>query len=276
MGSAVVFSAALKGKVDKTKKSAKYEVRYALGAKEGKVRLSLAGQPNMEFVFQYLPKGSPDLKIKITRSKTGSVIQWTGLASRGGEEYLNYKNKIDFKEISDAFTLDVESKFHVNDKSVLHPVFCSYGCFNDRSANMKVLVKKNTPYKFSVDIELFKDAQSVLTVDINTTGNPSIEFTADHKPGSYLKVSSNTRSLKSFSVIKVAGSNERKIELNGKELVRAGFSKGDNEISNTVTLPDGKSLTTTLSWEKDDMTANKVHLNLDGTERKLDLVAEWN
>merc|ERR1712210_214303 len=72
-------------------------------------------------------------------------------------------------------------------------------------------------------------------------------------PGSYLKVTSNTRSLKSFSVVKVAGSNERKIELNGKELVRAGFAKGDN-----------------------DMTKNKVHLNLDGTERKLDLVAEWN
>merc|ERR1740128_686208 len=268
MGSAVVFSTALKGKVDKTKKSAKYEVRYALGAKEGKVRLSLAGQPNMEFVFQYLPKGSPDLKIEITRSKVGSVIQWTGLASRGGEEYLNYKNKIDFKEISDAFTLDVESKFHVNDKSVLHPVFCSYGCFNDRSANMKVPVKKNTPYKFSVDIELFKDAQSVLTVDINTinnpyvfklsaprilpkylpTGNPSIEFTADHKPGSYLKVSSNTRSLKSFSVIKVAGSNERKIELNGKELVRAGFSKGDNEISNTVTLQGGHEPVAKTAW----------------------------
>lgn len=296
MGSAVVFSAVLKGKVDATKKSAKYEVRYALASREGKVRLSLVGQPNMEFSFQYLPKGSTDLKIKITRSKAGNVIQWSGLASRGGEEYLNYKNKIEYKEISDAFTLDVNSKFHVNDKSVLHPMFCTYGCFNDRSANMKVLVKKNTPYKLSVDIELFKDAQSVLTLDINTinnpyvfkvsaprilpkilpTGNPSIEFTADHKPGSYLKVTSNTRSLKSFSVVKVAGSNERKIELNGKELVRAGFAKGDNEISNTVTLPNGKSLTTTLSWERDDMTKNKVHLNLDGTERKLDLVAEWN
>merc|ERR1719341_3117729 len=194
MGSAVVFSAVLKGKVDATKKSAKYEVRHALASREGKVRLSLVGQPNMEFSFQYLPKGSTDLKIKITRSKVGNVIQWSGLASRGGEEYLNYKNKIEYKEISDAFTLDVNSKFHVNDKSVLHPMFCTYGCFNDRSANMKVLVKKNTPYKLSVDIELFKDAQSVLTLDINTINNPSVEFTADHKPGSYLKVTSNTRS----------------------------------------------------------------------------------
>merc|ERR1711911_520357 len=124
---------------------------------------------------------------------------------------------------------------------------------------------------------------SVLTLDINTinnpyvfkvsaprilpkilpTGNPSIEFTADHKPGSYLKVTSNTRSLKSFSVVKVAGSNERKIELNGKELVRAGFAKGDNEISNTVTLPNGKSLTTTLSWERDDMTKNQGAMTFD-------------
>merc|ERR1711973_1054020 len=61
---------------------------------------------------------------------------------------------------------------------------------------------------------------------------------------------SNTNVLKSFKIEKMAG-DMRRVELNGKELVKAGFSQADNSISQTTTLPDGRSLTTTISWKSD-------------------------
>ena len=48
----------------------------------------------------------------------------------------------------------------------------------------------------------------------------------------------------------------------------------------THTLSNGKSLTTTITWKNrwdspNFLLDNKVHVNLDGTERKLDLNMDW-
>jgi len=155
--------------------------------------------------------------------------------------------------------------------------------------------KKDKPYRMDFDLNLFKDNDEVVMVDINTlaspyvfkvnaprilpkilpTGRESIEFEADHNPGQYLHVKSNTNILSSFNVDKL-GNGMRKIELNGKELLQADFNKGDNMVSQTTTLPDGKSLTTTIKWDSDNMKKNKVNLKLDGTERNLDADFEWD
>merc|ERR1712035_13084 len=84
-----------------------------------------------------------------------------------------------------------------------------------------------------------------------------------------------TNVLKSFKIEKMAG-NTRRVELNGKELVKAGYTQGDNSISQTTTLPDGRSLTTTISWETDNLQKNKVNVKLDGTERKLNADLSWD
>merc|ERR1712200_259268 len=81
---------------------------------------------------------------------------------------------------------------------------------------------------------------------------------------------------KTFSVEKTGKGDERKITLDGKELIRGAASMGKNEISNSVTLPDGKSLTTTIKWKHDDLKCNKVEIKLDGTDRKLDAQMEWD
>ena len=54
----------------------------------------------------------------------------------------------------------------------------------------------------------------------------------------------------------------------------------DKRFSTTQTLVNGRSLTTTISWKNDwgstiFLLDNKVHVNLDGTERKLDMAMEW-
>merc|ERR1712038_1263476 len=57
-------------------------------------------------------------------------------------------------------------------------------------------------------------------------------------------------------------------------------AKIDKRFTTTQTLSNGKSLTTTITWKNrwDSpifLLDNKVHVNLDGTERKLDLNMDW-
>merc|ERR1712198_475388 len=279
-----------------TKDQVKAEMRYVgMGhIKEGKVKFAINKKGS--FMFQYLPKEGLDLKINVDRAVNGDVTTWKGLATRNNEEYLKYDNKITRKATAAAYTIDAESKFHVSAKSKLHPVFCKYGCFNDRTMDAKIYVDKAKPHKFSVDVHLKKDNEEVLTIEMNTRNSPyvfkifaprilpkilptkreSIEFSADHKPGQYIKVTSNTNAISSFSVEKTGNGEERKITLNGKELVRGSASRGNNEISNTIKLPDGKHLTSTVKWRDDDMQCNKVEVILKGSERKLDAFMEWD
>jgi len=274
----------------------KAEMRYVGMGHIGEGKVKFAINKKGSFMFQYLPKAGLDLKINIDRTVSGDVTTWKGLATRNGEEYLKYDNKITRKATAAAYTIDAESKFHVSGKSKLYPVFCKYGCFNDRTMDAKIYVDKAKPHKFSVDVHLKKDNEEVLTIEMNTRNNPyvfkifaprilpkilptrreSIEFSADHKPGHYIKVSSNTNAISSFSVEKTGNGEERKITLNGKELVRGSASQGNNEISNTIKLPDGRHLTTTVKWRDDDMQCNKVEVILKGSERKLDATMEWD
>merc|ERR1711914_22844 len=279
-----------------TKDQVKAEMRYVgMGhIKEGKVKFAINKKGS--FMFQYLPKEGLDLKINVDRAVNGDVTTWKGLATRNNEEYLKYDNKITRKATAAAYTIDADSKFHVSEKSKLYPVFCNYGCFNDRTMTARIYVDKAKPYKFTADIHLKKDNEEVLTIEMNTRNSPyvfkifaprilpkilptkreSIEFSADHKPGQYIKVTSNTNAISSFSVEKTGNGEERKITLNGKELVRGSASRGNNEISNTIKLPDGKHLTTTVKWRDDDMQCNKVEVILKGSERKLDAFMEWD
>lgn len=288
----------MKGKLDKSAGNAKYEIRYSTVAfGEGKLRFSRTKNPDGGAMkAQFLPKTGLDLVFDGKRVVgADNSMNLRAKVTRGGENYLEYNIDLKPDNTADGYQMNVESQFDVNEKSLLYPVFCSYGCFKRRSLNAKMFVNKDKPYKIDFDVHLFKDAEEVLTVDIDTrqspyvmkliaprilpkilpTGRKSIEFEADHVPGKYLHVKSNTNMLSSFNVDKL-GNGMRKVELNGKELMQADFSKGDNTISQTTTLPDGRSLTTTVSWDTDDMKKNKVNLKLDGTERQLDANFEWD
>jgi len=287
----------LKGKLDKMAGSAKYELRYStIAFGDGKLRFSRVKTANGGITkAQYLPKTGLDLKFEGERSMTDDLINLKAKATRGGEEYLKYNLDIEPSDSGAGHEVNVKSEFNINEKSVMYPVFCTYGCFKKRALNARMYSDKEKPYKIDVDVHLFKDADEVLTVDINTmqspyvfkliaprilpkilpTGRSSIEFEADHNPGQYLHVTSNTNMLASFKVDKM-GNGMRKVELNGKELVQADFNMGDNTVSQTTTLPDGRSLTTTVSWQSDDLKKNRVNLKLDGTERQLDSHFEWD
>merc|ERR1711872_270307 len=285
------------GKADPSAQSLKYEVRYsAAGAGEGNLRFSLKGGIKQEMKVQYLPNNGLDLKIQVTREAHSDASRHLHAeVTRGGEKYLEYKNDVIPTFTATSTEVKVDSQFDISEKSMFYAGFCNYGCFKTRTMHSKLFVDKAKPYKFSLEVELTKDGAKVLDMEINSRNNPyifkinaprilpkilptgrsSIEFEADHNPGQYLHVTSNTNMLASFKVDKM-GNGMRKVELNGKELVQADFNMGDNTVSQTTTLPDGRSLTTTVSWQSDDLKKNRVNLKLDGTERQLDSHFEWD
>ena len=292
-----IVNAKLKGKLDKDNHVVKYEVRYtAVGLGEGKIRFGLVGEPNQELKIQYLPKTGLDLKIEVTRDvHDDGSRHWKGLITRGADTYIQYTNDMIPTFKPDSYELSVESRLDVNEKSKVYPIFCTYGCFKQRTLSAKLFVDKATPYKFSANVHVTKDEEDVFNIDLNTRSNPYVfklvaprllpkvtddgrdnfEIEADHSPGQYLKITSNSPRLKSFKVEKIGG-DMRRVELNGKELLRGAFAKGGNEITQTTELPDGRKLTTTISWATEDPKKNKVTVKLDGSERKFDGSLDWD
>jgi len=248
------------------------------------------------YKFGYKPKFGKDLKIILSREqKTPSVSEWHGKATRDNEVYLQYDNTIDRKPVGPDYVIDAESTFHVSSESVFHAIFCRYGCFNDRTMKAQIRFNQDAPRKMSVDVTLTKDSVKVLEIDLQTMNNPykfkvfaprilpkilptgreSVEFDADHKPNQYLKITSNTDLMSSFSVERTGGANnERKIMLNGKELSRG--SAGNRQFSNSINLPNGEKVTVNVNWDSDDTTKNRVVVKATGVSRNLDATLDWD
>jgi hypothetical protein len=217
------------------------------------------------------------------------------LVTRGDDTYIQYTNDMIPTFAADSFQLSVDSKLDVNEKSKIYPIFCAYGCFKQRTLSANLFVDKVTPYKFSLEVAVTKDQESVFTSNLNTRNNPYVfkvvaprllpkitddgrdtfEVSVDHKPTQYLRLTSNSPRVRTLKVEKIDGET-RRVELNGKELFKGAFSKGGNQISQTTELPDGRKLTTTISWATEDSKKNKVTIKLDGTERKFDGFVDWD
>jgi len=142
---------------------------------------------------------------------------------------------------------------------------------------------------------------NVLNVDISTNQKPykfhvffpallgklrpgmtEVDVTVAHEKGQYLemKVNHAGAKFKGFKISRVGGGNMREVEWNGKKLGSGDYTLTDNKFETSTTLSDGRALKTTITWDKKlsadfFLLANKVHVNLDGTERQLDLNMDW-
>jgi len=220
---------------------------------------------------------------------------WKGVITRGPDTYIQYTNDLLPTFGPDSYQLAIESALQVDEKSKLYPIFCTYGCFKQRNLSAKLFVDKAAPYKLSMDLDVTKDDEHVFNLDLNTRNNPKVfklvaprllpkvtddgrdtfEISADHNPGQYLKITSNSPRVKSLKIENIGG-DVRRVELNGKELFKGSFAKGGNQITQSTELPDGRKLTTTIGWATEDAKKNKVTLKLDGTERQFDGFLDWD
>merc|ERR1711963_1031627 len=138
-----------------------------------------------------------------------------------------------------------------NKNVVLNKFYAKAKVDKDGSNVANVLISTNQqPYKFHVFLPalLGKLRPGMQEVDVDVAHNPgtSLEMKVNHAGAKF----------KGFKIAKTGNGNEREITWNGK------------------------SLTTTITWKNrwdspNFLLDNKVHVNLDGTERKLDLNMDW-
>jgi len=231
------------------------------------------------------------------------------VATKGGAMMWKY-NAVTSK-VNDANQLKVGLKgdFELNPQSLLYKMVVSkyriLTPFSKRHSDLEFFWdKKNKNVvmnKFYAKAKIDKDGSNVANVLISTNQKPykfhvflpallgklrpgmqEVDVDFDHKPGTSLemKVNHAGAKFKGFKIAKTGSGNEREITWNGKKLGKGDFTMTDKRFTTTQTLSNGKSLTTTITWKNrwdspNFLLDNKVHVNLDGTERKLDLNMDW-
>merc|ERR1712126_638778 len=162
-----------------------------------------------------------------------------------------------------------------NKNVVLNKFYAKAKVDKDGSNVANVLISTNQqPYKFHVFLPalLGKLRPGMQEVDVDVAHNPgtSLEMKVNHAGAKF----------KGFKIAKTGNGNEREITWNGRKLAKGDFPMTDKRFTTTQTLSNGKSLTPTIPWKNrwdspNFLLDNKVHVNLDGTERKLDLNMDW-
>merc|ERR1712107_197829 len=213
------------------------------------------------------------------------------VATKGGAMMWKY-NAVTSK-VNDANQLKVGLKgdFELNPQSLLYKMVVSkyriLTPFSKRHSDLEFFWdKKNKNVvmnKFYAKAKIDKDGSNVANVLISTNQKPykfhvflpallgklrpgmqEVDVYFDHKPGTSLEMKVN------HAVAK----------FKGFKIGKGDFTMTDKRFTTTQTLSNGKSLTTTITWKNrwdspNFLLDNKVHVNLDGTERKLDLNMDW-
>jgi hypothetical protein len=297
-----IFTAKLKGALDQAPRLFKYEARYSgMVVGEGKVRVSY--ERFKELKFQYLPKVGLtfDMKCELNDDKT-----WTFEATATEDEKKTFEVKTKSSLVNDANTLGFNSKVNwfMEGRGPFYRFFYNMNCLHCLSSfnfESNLAMQKNKLYKFDFDITAFgEDGSSHKEVYI-TTNDKYYALFSEHflnemahvfnsyqrfyedfvvegelSPGKHLKVTSNRDWLKSFLIENVDG-YMRKVEYNGKELMKAGWEKNGKMIKQTVEMPNGKKMDVQVTWETDNFWNNKAKMTFDGPDaQKTETEFEWD
>jgi len=196
-------------------------------------------------------------------------------------ESVLYKNIISKYKILTPFTSRTgEFEFYVNkkDKNVLLNKFYAKGkVMKDGNKRLQFKVTTNeTPYK----LELF--APSLLGK--LKPGMTEAKISAAHNPGKSLEIKTNFEKFTGLKIYRSGAGNERKVEVNGKELAKGDYTLTDNSFSTKITL--GKDyLEPKITWQgklpesrqeaEAFMLSNNVDVKVTGSKRNLDLNLNW-
>merc|ERR1712038_2196379 len=174
-----------------------------------------------------------------------------------------------------------EYEFFVNKKErnvLLHKFHVKGEVKKDGQTAMKLLLSTDEkPYKF----ELF------LPILLNRIYSDMNEYkvSVDHVPGDHLNIQTNGKKFKSFVIAKTGNNNERKIEINGKQLASGDYTLTDNSFKTKITLRNGDWLEPKVTWEgalpKSRSEAEKFFLknnfkvSATGSKRNFDIDLSW-
>jgi len=206
-------------------------------------------------------------------------------------------------EITPAmFTANIDTLFYLPSTTIIHKMFCLYGkgCFNKRQGHMKIVIdranKNALLNKFSIESTIVKDDKMALEMSVSTMNAPytfhinapyflprffsdmtrkTIEGTITHQMGNKLEIHTNCPEFENFAV--TTNGNHRTVMLNGRELTVVDYTTGQKRISQTMELPSGEHLTTTVEWTRDTMKTNEATVTIQITpDRRFNGIFSWD
>merc|ERR1712200_84444 len=228
-----IFSAKLKGKMDKAPKEFMQEVRWT-GAFVGDGKMRVAYKRFHELKVQYLPKNGVTFELVFDREAATNCLHCLR-----------------------SFNLD--SKLRMN-KAKLYKFDFEINSVNEDGSKTKE-VYMTTKDKYYAKFSQHFLEEMAATFDLRTTRFTDFEVEGEWNKGKFLKVTTNREWFKNFKIENMDG-YMRKVEFNGKELMKAGFEKAGKKIKQTVEMPAGPKVDTVLTWETDNYYKNKAKFSL--------------
>merc|ERR1712002_1087544 len=196
-------------------------------------------------------------------------------------ESMLYKNIISQYKILTPFTSRTgEFEIYLNKKGknlVLNKFYAKGKVMKDGAKSLDLLLTTNEkPYKF----ELFAPA----LLDKIKPGMTEAKISVDHNPGQSLEIKTNFEKFTGLKIYKTGSGNERKVELNGKEMVMGDYTLTDNSFSTKITLGNDY-LEPKITWEgklpqtrqeaEAFLLKNNIVVKATGSRRNLDLSLNW-
>ena len=234
------------------------------------------------------------------------------LTKKGGVQMFKLDISTEKINNDNEFKFILHDTLEVNPESVVFKKLISQykflTPFNKRSGEFEIYLNKKDKNllfrKFSVKGKIMKDATKALELLITTNEKPykfelfapailknirdgmtEAKITVEHTPGELLNVVTNFKKFTGFKISKTGSGNERKFEVNGKELVKGDYTLTDHSFSTKITLEDGNYLEPTITWEgslpktKEEATkfllSNNIKVKVAGSKRNLDLSLVW-
>merc|ERR1711887_146196 len=241
-------------------------------------------------------KNGRDVSLKVEKGKVQMFkITWSTEKVNNNKEFrfilhdtldvnpesMLYKNIISQYKILTPFTSRTgEFEIYLNKKAknlVLNKFYAKGKVMKDGNKALDLLLTTDeTPYKF----EFFAPA----LLDKLNPGMTEAKISVDHIPGQSLEIKTNFEKFTGLKIYKTVSGNERKVELNGKEMVMGDYTLTDNSFSTKITVGDDY-LEPKITWEgklpqtKEEaeafMLKNNIMVKVTGSKRNLNLNLNW-
>merc|ERR1712200_397801 len=248
-----IFSAKLKGKMDKAPKEFMQEVRWT-GAFVGDGKMRVAYKRFHELKVQYLPKNGMTFELVFDREAATNSLNFRSTATYNNEKEFEVVSKV--TPVNEAeIGYDAKMDWFMRDRNPFYRMFYQMNCLNClRSFNLdsKLRMNKAKLYKFDFEIN-----------SVNEDGSKTKEVYMTTKDTYYAKFSQHfLEEMAATYDLRTTRFNDFEVECNGKELMKAGFEKAGKQIKQTVEMPDGTKVDTVLTWETDNYYKNKAKFSL--------------
>merc|ERR1712029_252347 len=185
---------------------------------------------------------------------------------------------VDAARLADELRCEQELAMNLEkDKNLMFNKFYVKGnVMKDGNKALDVLMTTNeTPYKF----EFFAPA-----FDKIMPGMTEVKISVEHNLGQSLEIKTNFEKFTGLKIYKTGSGNERKVELNGQEMIMGDYTLTDNSFSTKITVGDD-FLEPKVTWEgklpqtKEEaeafMLKNNIFVKVTGSKRNLNLNLNW-